>query len=107
MKKDQMVEYLQRTVKNKKLSIAKKSIYNYVIEHQKRERNIQRSWNNPIFNNIYRSKILSVNSNLNENSYIHNTHLLKSIMNKDINPNDIGKLNVIRIHLSDNWKELA
>ena len=104
-KRSKMVEYLQSTVKNKKLSRKiEKSIYNYVIKISK-ERNIQRSWNNPIFNNIYRSKILSVNSNLNENSYIHNTHLLKSILNKDINPNDVGKLSVYDIY-PDNWKEL-
>ena len=104
-KRAKMVEYLQQNVKNKKLARRiEKSIYNYVIEVSK-ERNIQRSWNNPIFMNIYRSKILSVNSNLDKNCYIHNTHLLKSIKNKDINPDDVGKLSVYDI-FPDNWKDL-
>ena len=59
------------------------SIYNYVIEISK-ERNIQRSWSNPIFTNIYRSKILSIYSNLKENSYINNKQLLQSIITKEI-----------------------
>jgi DNA-directed RNA polymerase subunit M/transcription elongation factor TFIIS len=104
-KRGKMVDYLQSTIKNKKLSrTIEKSIYNYVIEISK-ERNIQRSWSNPIFLNIYRSKVLSINSNLKTSSYINNTHLLKNIRNKNINPDDVGKLSVYDIY-PDNWKEL-
>ena len=104
-KRGKMVDYLQLTIKNKKLSrTIEKSIYNYVIEISK-ERNIQRSWSNPIFLNIYRSKVLSINSNLKTSSYINNTHLLKNIRNKNINPDDVGKLSVYDIY-PDNWKEL-
>lgn len=104
-KRGKMVDYLQLTIKNKKLSrTVEKSIYNYVIEISK-ERNIQRSWSNPIFMNIYRSKVLSINSNLKTNNYINNTHLLKNIRNKNINPNDVGKLSVYDIY-PDNWKDL-
>jgi len=104
-KRGKMVDYLQLTIKNKKLSrTIEKSIYNYVIEISK-ERNIQRSWSNPIFMNIYRSKVLSINSNLKTSSYINNTHLLKNIRNQNINPDDVGKLSVYDIY-PDNWKEL-
>jgi transcription elongation factor S-II len=104
-KRSKMVDFLSRAVKSKKLSRnIEKSIYNYVIEISK-ERNIQRSWNNEIFSNIYRSKILSIYSNLKEGSYINNTQLLKNIKTKEIKPEDIGKLSVYDIY-PDNWKEL-
>ena len=104
-KREKMVSFIHHVVKNMKLSRKiEKSIYNYVIEISK-ERNIQRVWSNPIFTNIYRSKILSIYSNLKENSYINNTQLLKNIIDKNIKPEDVGKLSVYDIY-PDNWKEL-
>lgn len=104
-KRSQMVNFIHSVIKNKKLSRKiEKSIYNYVIEISK-EKNIQRSWNNKIFTNIYRSKVLSIYSNLKKSNYINNTELLKNIQNGSIKPEDIGKLSVYDIY-PDNWKDL-
>jgi len=104
-KRSKMVTFINRAIKNMKISRKiEKSIYNYVIEISK-ERNIKRSWNNTIFTNIYRSKIVSIYSNIKENSYINNTQLLKNISDKHIKPEDVGKLSVYDI-FPDNWKEL-
>lgn len=104
-KRSKMVDFIFKAIKDKKLSRKiEKSIYNYVIEISK-ERNIQRSWKNEIFMNIYRSKVLSIYSNLKKDSYINNTQLLSNIQNKEIKPEDVGKLSVYDIY-PDNWKEL-
>ena len=57
-----------------------KSIYNHTIKISK-ERNLQRSWNNSIFKGLYLSKIRSIYSNLNKDSYIHNTQFLIRVKN--------------------------
>ena len=103
--RSKMVKFINSCMKDTKLSRKiEKSIYNYVIEISK-ERNIQRSWNNKIFMNIYRSKILSIYSNIKENSYINNKQLYKNIVDKKIKPEEVGKLSVYDIY-PDNWKEL-
>jgi len=104
-KRYRMVLFINSTINDKVLARKiEQSIYNYIIEISK-EKNIQRTWNNPIFTNIYRSKILSIYSNLKPNNYINNTQLLENILNKTIHPKDIGKLSVYDIY-PDNWKEL-
>ena len=81
-----------------------KSIYNYVIDTAK-EKNIQRRWLNPLFKKLYFSKIISIYSNINKDSYIENEKLLSRILIKEIKPDEIGKLSVYDI-FPDNWKEL-
>ena len=51
------------------------------------------------------NKVISVYSNLNSESYIQNNYLLKEILNKKINPNNIAKLSVYNI-FPENWKDL-
>ena len=61
-KRYRMVLFINSTINDKVLARKiEQSIYNYIIEISK-EKNIQRTWNNPIFTNIYRSKILSIYS---------------------------------------------
>ena len=104
-KRGKMVLYLDQVVDNEILSRKiEQSIYNYIISISK-ERNIQKKWSNPIFNNLYQSKIISIYSNLKSDSYIKNNQLLNNIINKKIKPEDIGKLSVYDI-FPDNWKEL-
>ena len=100
-----MVEKLNTILNDIKLSrCIEKSIYNYVIDTAK-EKNIMRKWNNNIFLHLYMNKVISVYSNLNSESYIQNDYLLKEILNKKINPNDIAKLSVYNI-FPENWKDL-
>ena len=104
-KRDLMVKFINQVIENivisRKLA---KGIYNYVIGVAK-ERNIQRSWDNSMFVNLYKSKILSVYSNIDKDSYIKNTKLLENIKNGKIDPEKVGFLSVYDT-FPDNWKEL-
>ena len=100
-----MVEYINNVVDSMLLSRKiEKGIYNYTITVSKRK-NIQRSWENIMFKNLYKSKILSVYSNLDSNSYIKNNQLIDNIKNGDIEPEKVGFLSVYDT-FPDNWKEL-
>ena len=104
-KRNKMVNYLNIHVNNYKISRKiEKSIYNYIINLSK-EKNIQRSWSNVVFINLYRSKILSIYSNLDQNGYIKNDQLLNNIKDGTIKPENVGELSVYDI-FPDNWKEL-
>jgi DNA-directed RNA polymerase subunit M/transcription elongation factor TFIIS len=80
------------------------SIYNYVINTSK-ERTICRSWANPIFTNLYNSKIRSIYTNLKTDSYIENPSFLTKVKNKEINAELIGDLTVYDIY-PENWSKL-
>ena len=78
-----------------------KGIFNYMIEYSK-ENNINRTWNNPIFLNLYFSKIRSICLNLDKGK---NPYLIEQINNGKIRPSDVGKLSVYDIN-PDNWKKM-
>ena len=93
-KRNMMVSFINKCIGDMKISRKiEKGIYNYVITISK-EKNIQRSWENTMFINLYRSKILSVYSNLDSKAYIGNTQLLESIKSGDIEPEKVGSLSV-------------
>ena len=52
-----------------------KGVYNFIISYSK-ENNIIRKWDNPIFSNLYYSKIKSICLNLNKDSFIKNLYLI-------------------------------
>ena len=79
-----------------------KSIYNHTIKISK-ERNLQRSWNNSIFKGLYLSKIRSIYSNLNKDSYINNTQFLIRVKNGEIDIENIANLSIYDI-FPENWK---
>lgn len=104
-KRNMMVKYLNKAINDINVSRkVEKGIYNYVIKVSK-EKNIRRSWENILFTNLYKSKILSIYSNIDTNSYIQNNQLLKNIKNGSIDPEKVGSLSVYDI-FPDNWKEL-
>ena len=71
-----IVKKLNSIINNELISKnIEKSIYNYTIKLSK-EKNINRYWSNPIFKNIYLSKIRSIYVNLDKNSYIKNTNFI-------------------------------
>ena len=70
-----------------------------------KENNITRKWENPIFFNLYFSKIRSICLNLDKESFIKNTYLIEQINNGKIKPGDVGKLSVYDIN-PDNWKKM-
>ena len=81
-----------------------KSIYNSVISYSK-ENNINRSWDNKIFYNLYFSKIRSIYINLNKNSYVKNDYLYDRIKNGEIKAEEISKLSVYDVY-PDNWRKM-
>ena len=104
-KRNKMVHYLNQEIKNITITRkVEKSIYNYVIGVAM-EKNIQRRWDNPVFINIYNSKIISIYSNIKKDSYINNNQLLNNILSGSIDPYNVGKLSAYDI-FPDNWKEL-
>ena len=100
-----MVKYINRVIDDMKISRKiEKGVYNYTIGISK-EKNIQRSWENTIFTNLYKSKILSVYSNLDKESYVKNDKLVERIKSGEIEPEKVGFLSVYDV-FPDNWKEL-
>lgn len=81
-----------------------KSIYNYIIKLSK-NKNIERSWNNNIFRNLYLSKVRSIYSNLKSDSYIQNTNFLTLVKNDEIDIKNIATMSVYDI-FPENWKEI-
>mgnify|MGYP006092252553 CR=1 FL=1 len=81
-----------------------KSVYNYCI-HTSGDKCIPKSWNNPIFKNLYLCKIRSIYSNIKEDSYIQNKTFKKKIISGKIDPNKIATLSSYDI-FPEVWKEL-
>jgi transcription elongation factor S-II len=103
--RNKYVGLLDTIVKNEKMSrTIEKSIYNFTIQTSK-EKYIKRQWSNTIFKRLYISKIRSIYSNLDKNSYIKNTEFLQKVKSGDIDCTTIAELSVYDI-FPDNWKEL-
>ena len=101
--RNKSVLILNKIIKDESISmIIEKNIYNSIIELCK-SKNINKSWDNKIFMDLYLSKIRSIYSNINANSYIKNDTFLIRIKSGDININDIAKLSVHDV-FPDNWK---
>jgi DNA-directed RNA polymerase subunit M/transcription elongation factor TFIIS len=80
------------------------SIYNYIIQLSK-EKTIYRSWENPIFKQLYFSKIRSIYTNLKTSSYVNNPNFFQKIKKGEIELAKIGELSVYDI-FPENWVEL-
>lgn len=65
-----------------------KGIYNWSIKYADKNE-IIKNWNNDRFINLYNAKTISVLSNLNPKSYIHNDKLITKIVNKNYCAHDI------------------
>ena len=81
-----------------------KSVYNYCIKTSK-EKSIKRTWENPIFKNLYLSKMLSIYSNIKEDSYIQNKCFKSKIISGKIDLDKIASLSPHDIY-PEIWKEL-
>lgn len=86
----------------KKSRIIEKSIYNHSIEISK-QKNINRSWKNEIFKELYLSKVRSLYSNIDKDSYIKNATFLERIKSDKIDLKNIATLSVYDI-FPENWK---
>ena len=64
-----------------------------------------RKWENPIFKELYISKIRSFYGNVNKSSYIQNPDFKDKILSGEIKVTNINKLSVYDIY-PDNWSSL-
>ena len=81
-----------------------KSIYNYTIKISK-IKNIKRIWLNIIFKNLYLSKVRSIYSNIDCNSYIKNKNFLDRINDNNIDIKNIANMSIFDI-FPENWKDI-
>ena len=103
--RNKIVEKFDSLIYDKcKTRTIEKSIYNYIIKLSK-SKNIERSWNNDIFRNLYLSKVRSIFSNLKSDSYIQNKNFLTLIKNGEIDIKNIATMSVYDI-FPENWKEI-
>ena len=102
-KRIQVVLKLNNIIDDQKISqLIERDIYNSIIKLAK-QKNISRNWSNPIFINLYLSKIRSIYSNLDKDSYIQNKTFLDKVKNNEININNISEVSVYDM-FPDNWK---
>ena len=81
-----------------------KSVYNYTINTSKKKR-IKKKWDNPIFKNLYLSKIRSIYSNIKSDSYIKNKDFKIKILSNEIDVENIANISMYDI-FPDIWKDL-
>jgi transcription elongation factor S-II len=99
------VEIINREFNNEPLSRQiEQQIYNLSIRVSK-QRYIKRIWTNPLFKQLYISKIRSFYSNVTSDSYVNNLTFKQKILNGDIKINQISELSIYDI-CPENWTEL-
>ena len=99
------VSIINKELNNMSLSRnIEKYLYNACIVSAK-DKCIIRKWENPIFKELYISKIRSFYSNICSSSYIQNPDFKDRIVEGTIKPVDIASLSVYDIY-PENWSEL-
>ena len=81
-----------------------KDIYNSCLKYAG-ENSIIKSWENNIFKSLYLSRIRSIYSNLNSDSYLGNKNFKTKITNGDIDPKKISSISKYDIY-PEVWSEL-
>ena len=76
-------------------------IYNWCIDYSNIN-NIFPGWKNDVFLKMYNNKLISVLSNLDPNSYLQNTHLLKRLKDGEFKPHDIPFMEPYELN-PDKW----
>lgn len=96
---------LNKCVKRIKLSRQiEKGIYNYCIEYAT-NKNIKKSWMNPLFYRLYMSKVISIYSNIDVKCYVKNIYLLEKIKNNEIDPQGLANMSSYDTY-PEIWSEL-
>lgn len=100
-----IVGKFDKLLKNTKISRnIEQNIYNYTINLAKKK-GIRRLWSNDIFQELYLSKIRSIYSNIDENSYINNINFKKNILTNKVDIDNISSLPMYDI-FPENWNYL-
>jgi transcription elongation factor S-II len=80
------------------------SIYDKTVQYA-RSKNIDESWTNTNFKQLYFTTARHVCTNLDPGSYVRNTKLLREVKEGNINPEDIGGMTPQKIFPAQ-WKML-
>ena len=100
--RNKSVSILDNIINDEQLSRnVEKSIYNATIKLSRKKR-IKRNWANIVFKNLYISKVRSIYTNLNKDTYVHNDNFLDKLKNGEIDPENIAQLSVYDI-FPENW----
>ena len=89
---------------DKKCRQMEKDIYNSCLKYAE-ENSILKSWENKIFKSLYISRIRSIYSNLNSDSYLGNKNFKDKIINDDIDYKNISNISKYDIY-PEVWTEL-
>ena len=89
---------------DKKSRQMEKDIYNACLKHAS-ENGIVRSWENIVFKKLYISRIRSIYTNLDSNSYLGNKNFSEKIIKNKIDPKKISNLSKYDIY-PEVWGEL-
>ena len=98
------INKLNEIVKSKKISKKiEKGIYDYTIQNAF-ENNIPRSFENELFRNSYKNKLLTLYLNLDKESYIKNKKLLGKIKKNEINPENLAFISPQKM-FEEHWEK--
>jgi DNA-directed RNA polymerase subunit M/transcription elongation factor TFIIS len=78
-------------------------IYNWCIDMAS-EHDIQKSWKDKMFLNLYSSKSRSILSNIDKDSYIKNARLIERIKEKEFKPHELPFMDVSNV-FPEKWNE--
>jgi len=81
-----------------------KELYNATIQLSK-EKCIKRTWSNPLFKQLYISKLRSFYTNISSSGYVQNPNFKQKILDGTITVEQISELSVYDIY-PENWAEL-
>ena len=79
-------------------------VFNWSIDYADKHK-VMRSWSDKRFVQIYKNKARSVLANLNPDSYIHNTRLLKRLQEGEFKPHDVAFMAPEHLY-PEQWNEI-
>ena len=105
MTRQKIITKLNQIIKNKQKSTGvEKGIYNFSIDYAKSQ-NIMPNWDNKLFCEIYKNKVVSIYSNLQNENYIGNKRLLTRLQEGEFLPEKLATMKPQHT-FPENWKEL-
>jgi len=98
------INKLNEVVKSKKISKKiEEGIYNYTIE-EAIENNYPIEFENDLFRNTYKNKVMTLYLNLDKNSYIQNKKLLRKVKKNEIEPSELAFLSPQKL-FKEHWEK--
>ena len=99
------VSKINKIIKDEyKSRVIEKSIYNYCITYSTKN-NISRNWSNILFKNLYLNKLISIYSNIDNDSYLKNLNFRELILKDKIDLEEIANMSQYDI-FPERWKYL-